>query len=158
VEGAANRRFRGGWCDWCHDFVDPAVSGGAERIDGGRLWCGLCPRFPATEALHDAAWFARRAQRLLAELEPERLDEFEADLDLLNDAVADLSLDPPMTELLAGWSACGAGLERVVGERRQGRAGAAAGLRRSGRQGPLIGCAPGRLALARSGLGRAVRR
>jgi hypothetical protein len=49
-------------------------------------------RFPATEALHDAARFARRAQRLLGELEPERLDEFEADLDLLSDAVADLRL------------------------------------------------------------------
>jgi hypothetical protein len=85
----ANRRFCGGWCDWCHDFVDPAVGGGAERIDGGRLWCGLCPRFPTTEALHDAARFARRAQRLLEELEPERVNEFEADLDLLNDAVAD---------------------------------------------------------------------
>jgi hypothetical protein len=68
VEGAASRRFGGGWCDWCHVFVDPAVGGGAERIDGGHLWCGLCPRFPATEALHDAARFARRAQRLLRSL------------------------------------------------------------------------------------------
>jgi hypothetical protein len=63
-----------------------------ERIDGGGLWCGLCPRFPATEALHDAARFARPAQWLLGELEPGRLDEFEADLDLLSDAVADLRL------------------------------------------------------------------
>lgn len=92
MEGAVNGRFSGGFCDWCHDLIDPAVGGGVERIDGSGLWCGLCPRFPATEALHDAARFARRAQRLLEELEPQRLDEFEADLDLLSDAVADLRL------------------------------------------------------------------
>ena len=83
VEEAANGSFNGGFCDWCHNFIDPAVSGGFERIGGGRLWCGLCPRFPATEALRDADRFARRAQRLLRELEPEHLDEFEADLDML---------------------------------------------------------------------------
>ena len=33
---------------------------------------------------------ARRAQRLLQEPEPKRLDEFEANLDMLSDAVADL--------------------------------------------------------------------
>jgi hypothetical protein len=33
-----------------------------------------------------------RAQRLLRELEPERLDEFEADLDMLSGAVADLRM------------------------------------------------------------------
>jgi hypothetical protein len=43
MEEAANGRFGGGFCDWCHDFVDPAVGGGVERIDGGCLWCGLCP-------------------------------------------------------------------------------------------------------------------
>ena len=92
MEEAANGSFSGGFCDWCHNFIDPVVSGGFERIDGGRLWCGLCPRFPATEALHDADRFARRAQRLLEELEPERLNEFEADLDMLSDAVADLRM------------------------------------------------------------------
>jgi hypothetical protein len=92
MEEAANRRFGGGFCDWCHDFIDPAVGGGVDRVDGGRLWCGLCPRIPATEALHDAARSARRAQWLLGELGPQRLDEFEADLDLLSDAVADLRL------------------------------------------------------------------
>jgi hypothetical protein len=61
----------------CHELIDLAVGGGVEQIDGSGLWCGLCPRFPATEALHDAARFARRAQRLLEELEPQHLDEFE---------------------------------------------------------------------------------
>jgi hypothetical protein len=92
VKEAASGRVSGGFCDWCREFIDPAVSGGFEQIDSGRLWCGLCPRFPATEALHDAHRFARRAERLLRELEPERLDEFEADLDTLSDAVADLRM------------------------------------------------------------------
>jgi hypothetical protein len=92
VKGVANGHFGGGFCDWCHDLIDPAVGGGMERIGGSGLWCGLCPRFPATEALHDAARFARRAQRLLEELEPQHLDEVEADLDLLGDTVADLRL------------------------------------------------------------------
>lgn len=84
VEEGANG-FSGAFCDWCYKFIDPAVSGGFEQIDSGRLWCGLCPRFPATEALHDADRFARRAQRLLRKLEPERLD-------MLSDAVADLRM------------------------------------------------------------------
>jgi hypothetical protein len=50
------------------------------------------PRFPATEALHDAARFAQRAQRYLQELEPERLDEFESDFHLLKESVDDVQL------------------------------------------------------------------
>jgi hypothetical protein len=42
VEGAVNGRFSGGFCDCCHDLIDPAVGGGMERIDGSGLWCGLC--------------------------------------------------------------------------------------------------------------------
>jgi hypothetical protein len=57
VEQTANGRFSDGLCDWCHDFIDPAVSGGFEQIDGGRL----VRTVPSPEALHDAAQFARRA-------------------------------------------------------------------------------------------------
>jgi hypothetical protein len=51
VEGAAKGRFSGRFCDRCHDLINPAVGGGVERIDGSGLWCSLCPRLPATEAL-----------------------------------------------------------------------------------------------------------
>jgi len=61
-----------------------------ETVEGGRTWCGLCPRFPAAEALHDAIRFARRAERLLQELEPERLEEFASELGVLKDQVSDL--------------------------------------------------------------------
>jgi len=114
VEEVANGSFNGGFCDWCHIFIDPAVSGGFERIDGGRLWCGLCPRFPATEALHDADRVARRAQRLLRELEPERLDEFEADLDMLSGAVADLRMILDQRRGLRP-ATCGVRQPRVIG-------------------------------------------
>jgi hypothetical protein len=82
-----------GWCDWCGTAVGPLATGGCETVEAdGRTWCGLCPRFPATKALHEAARCAQRAERLLHALEPERLAEFAAELDGLRDQVNDLQM------------------------------------------------------------------
>jgi hypothetical protein len=54
------------------------VDGLATVEPEGRTSGGLC-RFPATKALHHAACFARRAERLLQAPEPKRLEEFAAD-------------------------------------------------------------------------------
>jgi hypothetical protein len=55
-----------------------------------------------------------RAQRLLRELEPERLDEFEADLDMLSGAVADLRMILDQRRGLRP-ATCGVRQPRIIG-------------------------------------------